>query len=78
MAQQDETGNDSIDNDIEEDENEHAPPEPEEPQTMRVLAKLASFKEINVWGHDFVPEEEDVYIRGIREWIGLAGSVCGS
>ena len=51
-------------------------PEPEEPQTMRVLERVASFKEVMVWGHDAIPDDgDDSYIRGIREWVGLAGVV---
>ena len=76
MIQHDGVENDNNDNDIEEDEDENALSDPEEPQTMRVLEKVASFKDMAVWGHEVVPEDGDVYIRGMKEWIELAGLVC--
>ena len=64
---------DDIDEDGDGDIDGGGLPEPEEPQTMRVLERVASFKEVMVWGHDAIPDDgDDSYIRGIQEWVGLA------
>ena len=45
------------------------------PET-KLLQKLATFDKITVYGHEVQPDaQEDVYIKGINEWIGLAGAV---
>ena len=65
-----------LDEDEEEMEDEDGLHEQEKPQTMRVLERVASFKDVTVWGHDAVSNnDDDPYIRGIREWVGLAGVV---
>ena len=69
-----------IDGDEDEDDNENENEngsglhhQPDEPQTMRAFERIASFKDVTVWGHDAVPEDDDdPYIRGMREWVGLA------
>ena len=53
----------------EDDENE------ELVQEVKVLETTGKFDEINVWAHEAVPEGEDVYVKGIEEWIGFAESV---
>ena len=41
--------------------------------TMEVVAE---FKELMVWGHEsLVDAGEDVYVRGLEEWVGLAAKV---
>jgi len=45
------------------------------PET-KVLNQLATFDKITVYGHEVQPDaQEDVYVKGINEWIGLAGAV---
>jgi ribonuclease H2 subunit C len=45
------------------------------PET-RLLQELATFDKITVYGHEVQPDaQEDVYVKGINEWIGLAGAV---
>jgi ribonuclease H2 subunit C len=45
------------------------------PET-KVLQELATFDKITVYGHEVQPDaQEDVYVKGINEWIGLAGAV---
>jgi ribonuclease H2 subunit C len=40
---------------------------------MKVAEKVAEFEEMIVWGHgDTIDESEDVYARGMKEWIGFA------
>ncbi|KAI4793287.1 hypothetical protein E4T44_12685 [Aureobasidium sp. EXF-8845] len=43
------------------------------PET-KVLRELATFDKITVYGHEVQPDvQEDVYVKGINEWFGLAG-----
>jgi ribonuclease H2 subunit C len=45
------------------------------PET-KLLQELATFDKITVYGHEVQPDaQEDVYVKGINEWIGLAGAV---
>ncbi|KAI4793375.1 hypothetical protein E4T44_12668 [Aureobasidium sp. EXF-8845] len=45
------------------------------PET-KVLQELATFDKITVYGHEVQPDaQEDVYVKGINEWIGLAGAM---
>ncbi|KAI4718090.1 hypothetical protein E4T48_05666 [Aureobasidium sp. EXF-10727] len=45
------------------------------PET-KVLRQLATFDKITVYGHEVQPDaQEDVYVKGVNEWIGLAGAV---
>ncbi|KAF1993300.1 ribonuclease H1 small subunit [Amniculicola lignicola CBS 123094] len=40
---------------------------------VKIAEQLGSFDEVVVWGHGgTVDEGEDVYVRGVREWIGFA------
>lgn len=49
--------------------------EPEEP--VKVLEKQGTFDEFVVWKHDEVPGVDDVYVKGVEEWLKLAEVVCG-
>lgn len=45
------------------------------PET-KILDQLATFDKITVYGHEVQPDaQEDVYVKGVNEWIGLAGAV---
>ncbi|KAI5246167.1 ribonuclease H1 small subunit [Aureobasidium subglaciale] len=45
------------------------------PET-KVMQEIASFDKITVWGHEVQPDsQEDVYVRGVNEWVGLASAV---
>jgi hypothetical protein len=45
------------------------------PET-KLLNQLATFNKIVVYGHEVQPDaQEDVYVKGMEEWIGLAGAV---
>ncbi|KAI5204274.1 ribonuclease H1 small subunit [Aureobasidium subglaciale] len=45
------------------------------PET-KVIQEIATFDKITVWGHEVQPDaREDVYVRGVNEWIGLASAV---
>lgn len=47
----------------------------EEPVEVRLMEQKGTFDEIIVWGHEMVPDEEDVYRKGIEEWVGFAEAV---
>lgn len=54
--------------DDEEDETENV--------EVMVAERIGEFDEVVVWGHGgTVDEREDVYVRGVREWIGFAEAV---
>lgn len=48
---------------------------PKEVETL-VMDQQARFGEVMVWDHEAVPEDTDVYVKGIEEWIGFAEAVC--
>ncbi|MCJ1385580.1 hypothetical protein MMC17_008703 [Xylographa soralifera] len=52
----------------EEDEDE----EEDEVEPIKILEEVATFDDIVVWGHEQVPGEEDVFVRGVQEWIAFA------
>ncbi|KAK3716150.1 hypothetical protein LTR37_006595 [Vermiconidia calcicola] len=39
---------------------------------VKIAEPKAQFDEMVVWGHEMVPDEEDVYVKGMEEWIGFA------
>ncbi|KAK3709503.1 hypothetical protein LTR37_010876 [Vermiconidia calcicola] len=44
----------------------------EDMQEVKIADPKAQFDEVIVWGHEMVPEDEDVYVKGMVEWIGFA------
>lgn len=58
---------------MEEDEDEEM--EAEVPVDVKMMDQKARFDEIMVWGHEAVPEDDDVYVKGVQEWISLAEAV---
>ncbi|KAI4731510.1 hypothetical protein E4T49_00744 [Aureobasidium sp. EXF-10728] len=53
-------------------EQEDQDPAPE----TKVLQQVATFDKITVYGHEVQPgAQEDVYVKGVNEWIGLAGAM---
>jgi ribonuclease H2 subunit C len=43
---------------------------------VKAVHELATFDEIVVWGHEVAPDSmEDVYVKGVEEWIGFAEAV---
>jgi len=43
-----------------------------------IMEQQGSFEEIMVWGHEAVPADDDVYVKGMQEWIGFAEAVSPS
>jgi len=48
---------------------------PKEVDTM-ITEQHASFSDIMVWDHEAVPGGDDVYVKGMEEWIDFAEAVC--
>lgn len=49
--------------------------EEEEEEGIKVLEEVATFEELVVWGHEAVPEADDVFVKGVEEWIRFAEAV---
>lgn len=49
--------------------------EASEREKAGVMKEQASFEKIVVWGHESSVNEEDIYIRGVEQWINFAGKV---
>ncbi|KAG9540228.1 hypothetical protein KCU79_g19189, partial [Aureobasidium melanogenum] len=55
-----------------EEEQQQEDPTPE----TKLLQEVATFDKITVYGHEVQPDaQQDVYIKGINEWISLAGAM---
>lgn len=39
---------------------------------VKIMETKATFDEVVIWGHEMVPHEEDVFVKGMEEWIGFA------
>jgi len=63
----------SVDDDKEEDEDE----DEDEAEPVKILEEIGSFDEVMVWGHEQVPAGDDVFVRGMEEWIGFAEAMHG-
>lgn len=59
----------SFDDDEDEEEDE------EKPEPVKLLDVAATFDNLVVWGHDVTPAADDVYVKGIEEWIAFAQAV---
>lgn len=47
---------------------------PKEIETL-TMEQHARFEEVMVWEHEAVPDADDIYVKGIEEWIGFAEAV---
>lgn len=48
---------------------------PKEVDTM-IMEQHATFTDVMVWDHEAVPGDDDVYVKGMEEWVGFAEAVC--
>ncbi|QIW99739.1 hypothetical protein AMS68_005257 [Peltaster fructicola] len=48
---------------------------PEDNAETKLFSQEASFDEVVVWGHESLPDADDAYVKGIKEWIGFAEAV---
>ena len=47
----------------------------DEPEEVTVLNEVGSFKNIMVWNHEDIVDEENVFVKGLSEWIDFAETV---
>lgn len=47
----------------------------EEEEEVKALDEVARFEELVVWGHETVPEDDHVFVKGVEEWIKFAEAV---
>ncbi|KIN00156.1 hypothetical protein OIDMADRAFT_125382 [Oidiodendron maius Zn] len=47
----------------------------EEEEEVRIMEEVGDFNEVLIWGHEAVANSEDIYVRSLEEWIGVAESV---
>jgi ribonuclease H2 subunit C len=52
--------------------------EEEGKEDVKIMEEIGTFNEVLVWGHEAVADGEDIYIRSLEEWIGIAESVCAT
>lgn len=63
-------------NEIEEDQDQDEEDDDIQlPIEVKILETNGTFDQVVIWAHEAVPEGEDVYVKGIEEWIGFAESV---
>lgn len=61
-------------NEIEEDQDQDEE-DTQLPIEVQILETNGTFDQVVIWAHEAVPEGEDIYVKGIEEWIGFAESV---
>lgn len=49
--------------------------ESEDSVEVKVMEQKAAFDELAVWGHEVVPEDDNLYTKGVQEWIAFATAV---
>lgn len=47
----------------------------EEEEEVKIMEEVGDFSEVIIWGHEAVADSEDIYVRSLEEWIGVAESV---
>jgi ribonuclease H2 subunit C len=52
--------------------------EEEGKEDVKIMEEIGTFNEVLVWGHEAVTDGEDIYIRSLEEWIGIAESVSAT
>lgn len=55
---------------------EDAEAEPEEP--VKILETQSTFDDFVVFGHEALPAADDMFVKGVEEWIQFADAVCFS
>lgn len=46
------------------------------PEEVKIAEQIGEFDEVVVWGHGgAVDEGSDMFVRGVREWVGFAESM---
>lgn len=42
---------------------------------LKFLEKVGTFDEVVIWGHEATAENDDVFVKGLGEWLDFAQSV---
>jgi Ribonuclease H2 non-catalytic subunit (Ylr154p-like) len=45
------------------------------PETVKVLDSAAEFKEVIVWAHDQLPDDNDSFLKSVEEWLSFAAAI---
>jgi ribonuclease H2 subunit C len=53
---------------------EDAEAEPEEP--VKIMEMQGTFDDFVVWGHETLPAADDIFVKGVEEWLQFADAVC--
>ncbi|MCJ1409317.1 hypothetical protein MMC19_003396 [Ptychographa xylographoides] len=59
----------------EEEEEEEEELDEDETEPVKILEEVAVFDKIVVWGHEQIPDDEDIFVRGVEEWIDFAEAI---
>ncbi|MCJ1469450.1 hypothetical protein MMC07_008083 [Pseudocyphellaria aurata] len=49
--------------------------EEDKDEVVKALDEVAHFEELVVWGHETVPEDDNVFVKGMEEWIKFADAI---
>ncbi|KAJ5413989.1 Ribonuclease H2 subunit C [Penicillium cosmopolitanum] len=49
--------------------------QPEE--SVKILETQGTFEDMMVWGHEHLPAADDVYVKGVEEWVRFAETMHG-
>lgn len=60
---------------MEEGDDDEMEVEMEKTVDVKTMERMYSFDEIVVWGHEMLPEDDDVYVKGVSEWLKFAEAV---
>jgi ribonuclease H2 subunit C len=44
-------------------------------EPVKILEAVATFDEVTVWAHDQIPAADDIFVKGIEEWIAFAEAI---
>lgn len=44
-------------------------------EEMELLEEVGEYDQVVVWGHETIPEDDDVFVKGVNEWTSFAESV---
>ena len=63
--------NGTVSREAQEDEEDDGDDEEE----VKLMEEVGGFEDFVVWGHERGLEGDDVFVRGVEEWVGFAGTV---
>lgn len=47
----------------------------DEEEKVKILEQIGGFEEVVVWGHEALPAADDVFVKGVGEWVAFAEAV---